>query len=546
MSYRRDDVKAPVLRGLALRGVVSAMEGPLRGVLLDKLTADSGLELFRAQAVDDAPTRLPFPHPPAPTGDTLSDPTQHGPSALARAHAHLRAGGSAADVASRALAAAKTLDEPPHRMAWFIRRTESLAQAAAQASEARWKRGQPLGPWDGVPVVVKDELDVAGVPTTWGTKIRTTPAERHSTLVQRLVDAGAVVLGKANMHELGIATTGLNAHHGTARNPWSRAHLCGGSSSASAAVVAAGLCPVALGADGGGSIRIPAALCGVVGLKGTWGRFSEHGIPALCWSVGHAGPLGATVADVAAAYLLLAGRDEHDPVTWSQPAPHLAGLTAGHARGVRVGICWPYFEDADPDVVARCKEAVRALTDAGATVVELPAPDLNATLWAHSILILSEMREAVAEPLAQDSSVFALDVRANLAIGGRFTAQDYVHALRHCARLTRECLAQLHGCDVIATPTTACTAPLVPEQSLPDGESNLPVVDKLMRFIRLANLSGFPALSVPCGYDGGGLPVGFHLMGRPYEEALLLRLGRVVEAASPRRVPGVRVQPELW
>lgn len=543
MSYRRDDVKAPVLKGVVLRAVVNTMEGPLRSLLLDRLTADSGIDLFRAQAVDDGPTRVAYPLPPTPTPTQAEPaPTSLQPSALAELGAALRGGTPATDLTERALAAAKRFDEAPQRMAWFIHRTEALARQAAAASAARLERGAALGPWDGVPVVVKDELDVAGVPTTWGTKVRTTPATRHATLVQRLVDAGAVVLGKANMHELGIATTGFNAHHGTARNPWSRAHLCGGSSSASAAVVAAGLCPVALGADGGGSIRIPAALCGVVGLKGTWGRFSEHGIPALCWSVGHAGPLGRSVADVAAAYLLLAGRDEHDPVTWSQPAPHLSELTAGHARGVRLGVCWPYFEDADPDVVARCKEAVRALQAAGATVVELPAPDLNATLWAHTILILSEMREAVAEQVERDPSVYGLDVRTNLALGGHFTARDYVHALRHCARLTKECLAQLHGCDVIVTPTTACTAPLVPEAALPDGESNLVLVDKLMRFIRLGNLTGFPALSVPCGFDGAGLPVGLHFMGRPYEEALLLRLGRVVEAATPRRTPSVNAK----
>ena len=210
-------------------------------------------------------------------------------------------------------------------------------------------------------------------------------------------------------------------------------------------------------------------------------------------------------------------------------------------KGLRLGICTPHFEDADADVVARCREAVRALTDAGATVVEIPPPDLNTVLWTHSCIILSEMTEAMLPQVKARASVFGLDSRTNLALGRHFRATDFVHALRHRQRLTRELLALMADVDVIVTPTTASTAPLIPEAALPAGESNLPMVDALMRFIRLANLTGCPALSVPAGFDRAGLPVGVHLMGRPYEEHLLLRLGRVVERATERRTPAIHV-----
>jgi Asp-tRNA(Asn)/Glu-tRNA(Gln) amidotransferase A subunit family amidase len=301
--------------------------------------------------------------------------------------------------------------------------------------------------------------------------------------------------------------------------------------------VAAGLCPISIGADGGGSIRIPAALCGVVGLKATHGRIPETGVPPLCWTPGHAGPMGLTVADVAAVYAIIAGPDGHDVSSDRQPPPSLADLDTFDLQGLRIGICRPYFDDADADVVKACREAVKALEARGAVVKELPPPDLNRILWSHAIIILSEMATAMRDEVDRDSSRFAYDSRTNLALARRFTALDYVHALRHRHAITVETLRQLHDVDVIATPTTASTAPAIPESTLPDGESNLVVTDALMRFIRVGNLSGFPAVSVPCGFDAGGLPIGLQLMGRPWEEHLLLRMARVVEAASERRTP---------
>lgn len=553
MTYHRDPVKAPRVAGMALRAFVGALEsGAIGPSLLKKLVTDSGIERWRAAdpGAQASPIQVPLPFPPASgeppaTAQQLAAraaklPAKPGLDTVAAFGEAYRGGKTdPVSVVRRLHEAIEKLDGRDERMGFFIARKPEQVLKAAEASAERWGKGQPVSPLDGVPVVVKDEVDLAGFPTTLGTSFRHTVAEADSTVVARLKAAGAVILGKANMNEVGINPIGLNPHHGPARNPYHRGHITGGSSSGSASAVAAGLCPVSIGADGGGSVRIPAALCGVVGLKATFGRISEAGVPPLCWNVGHVGPLGLTVADVAVAYSLIAGPDERDPVSQRQPPLTLEGLEQGSLEGVRLGLCWPYFEDAESDVVRRCKEAVTALTNAGARVVEIAAPDLNLVLWSHSCIILSEMASALRQEVLKDSSRFALDTRTNLAIGGHFRGVDLVHAMRHRHAMTRQALEAMKAVDVIVTPTTASTAPPIPEDTLPDGESNLPVVDQLMRFVRQGNLTGFPALSVPAGYDAKGLPVGLQVMGRPYEEHLLLRLGRVVEQQAEHRVPAV-------
>jgi Asp-tRNA(Asn)/Glu-tRNA(Gln) amidotransferase A subunit family amidase len=545
MGYRRDDVKAPRVSGLALKAFVSALESRAAPVLLDKLTRDSGIDAWRKASPGDAPPlQLPLPHPAAPAripsaveqaASAMSAPgSRETVSAFVKAY---RDGADPVAVVRRVHENIERLDGRDERLGLFISRKPDEVVAAAEASSKRHREGKPLSVLDGVPVVLKDEVDLAGFITTLGTRFRHDVAKTDSTVAARLKAAGAIILGKANMNEIGINPIGLNPWHGAARNPWNRHHITGGSSSASGAVVAAGISPLSIGADGGGSIRIPAALCGIVGLKATWGRIPETGVPPLCWNVGHVGPMGLTVDDVAAMYAVLAGADDHDVISKLQPAPHLDGLSNGSLAGVRLGVCRAWFDDADAEVVAKSKAALESLTRAGATVVEIEGPDLNTVLWTHSCIILSEMAQAMREQLALDSTRFGLDSRTNLAIGQHFRGTDYVHALRHRHAMTRDWLALMTGCDAVVTPTTAITAPPIPEGALPDGESNLPVVDALMRFIRVANLTGFPALTVPAGFDRNGLPVGVHLMGRPYEEALLLRLGRVIEREVEVRTP---------
>jgi Asp-tRNA(Asn)/Glu-tRNA(Gln) amidotransferase A subunit family amidase len=544
-----------VLKGLPFKAFVGALESPAGGALLGKILTDSGFQRFRETPAGHAsPIQVPLPWPePSPKGKSpeamADEATQlaqvtRGPrletvGEFARAY---RSGATTpAQVVAKLEQHISALDQGASRMGFFIARKPHEVAKAAEDSTTRLKGGTARSVLEGVPVVIKDEMDVAGFPTTLGTRYHKTPVSQDSTIVARLVAAGAIVLGKANMHEIGINPIGFNTHYGQCRNPWDRGRITGGSSSASAATVAAGLAPISIGADGGGSIRIPAALCGIVGLKATWGRISEAGIPPLCWNPGHAGPLGLTVADVAATYAIIAGRDPRDVSSQAQPPVHLEGIADGDLKGVRLGIARAWFEDADPAVVKACHAAVDACVRAGAKVVELPAPDMNTMLWSHATIILSEMAAAMQPHLREDRTRFGLDVRVSLRIGSEFRSTDYVHAMRHRSAFTLQWLELFKTCDAVVTPTTASTAAPITEGALPEGETNLQLSDALLRFIRPGNLGGFPGLSVPAGYDQQGLPIGVHFAGRHYDEALLLRLGRVVEASVERRLPPVHV-----
>ena len=441
-------------------------------------------------------------------------------------------------VAERMLSRVKAEDAatPPLRAVVAQRADDVLAQAAE--STARWAAGAPIGPLDGVPVGVKDELDQAGYPTTVGTSFMgSAAATEDASVVARLRAAGAVLIGKLNMHEIGIGVTGINPHHGAARNPYDPTRITGGSSSGSAAAVAAGLCPLSVGADGGGSIRIPAGLCGIVGLKATYGRVSEHGAAPLCWSVAHVGPMGASVYDVALGYALMAGYDPKDPQTVHQPPPTLDGLGNGDLSGIKVGIYRSWFDDADADVVAACRAGVDALEAAGAEVVDIELPQLGLLRTAHMVTIATEMWNSQRRYFPKHRKDYGLDTRMNLALAKRITGAEYVQGQRLRRRFFDRFQAAFQRCDVIATPTTSITAPAISKAAVNGGESDLTTLDRIMRYAPAANLTGHPGLSVPTGYDAGGLPVGLQLMGRPWEEALLLRLGLVVESTIQRRTP---------
>jgi Asp-tRNA(Asn)/Glu-tRNA(Gln) amidotransferase A subunit family amidase len=444
------------------------------------------------------------------------------------------------EVAHRALDAIEASDQhdPPLR-AFIAVNPEDLLRQAKAATE-RIGRGRALGPFDGVPVAVKDEVDMVPYPTTVGTAfLGQAPATEDATAVARLRAAGALLLGKANMHEIGIGVTGLNPHHGTARNPYDPRCHTGGSSSGPAAAVAAGLCPVALGADGGGSIRIPASLCGVVGLKGTFGRVSEYGAAPLGWTVGHLGPLAATATDAALAYTVLAGPDPRDPHTLGQPEPNLGDWDNADLQGLVLGVYQPWFEHADPEVVAVCQELLAAFEARGARVRDVVVSCLEAGRVAHAVIIAAEMSRSLESAYESFGKEHGLDVRASLALARRFTARDYLKAQQVRTRLMAcfdDALSQVHG---IVTPVTAGTAPLISAAALAEGESNLTQLMEIMRFAPVANLTGLPAISIPAGYNQGGLPVGLQAIGRAWDEPTLLRLALAAEQSVARRRPQV-------
>ena len=435
-----------------------------------------------------------------------------------------------------ATAESEALD-PPLRV--FIAQEEDDLMAQAQASAARWARGEPLGLLDGVPVAVKDELDQAGYPTTVGTSfLGQEPAKEDATCVDRLRRAGALLIGKANMQEIGLGITGINPHHGAVRNPHHTGRATGGSSSGSGAAVAAGLCPVSVGADGGGSVRIPAALCGVVGIKPTFGRISEHGAAPVCWSVAHIGPLAANVQDTALTLELMAGPDRADPNSWGQPPLELGDLDGG-VEGLRVGWSEAWAQQAEPEVMAAARAAVARLEEAGATLVRLDPPDTDLIRVVLSVTIGVEMAASQFEHWQQDKRRYGADTRALLQLANEVRAVDYVRAQRFRGLIADQFAAMLQAVDVIATPATAATAPPVRDDALSDGQSDDLVLEQMTAYSYAANLTGHPALTVPAGYDSEGMPVGLQLMGQHWDEATLLRCGRVVERGHVGKAPGV-------
>nr|WP_226894951.1 amidase [Luteolibacter marinus] len=410
----------------------------------------------------------------------------------------------------------------------------------ARESALRWRSGSPLSVMDGVPVAVKDELDQVPYPTRAGTTfLGESIATRDATAVARLRAAGALLIGKANMHEIGIGVTGHNPHHGAARNPHDPSRHTGGSSSGSAAAVAAGLCPVALGADGGGSIRIPAAFCGVVGLKPTFGRVSEQGAFPLCWSLAHIGPIASTARDAAITYALIAGQDPAAPGTRGQPPVSIDGIDRCDLKGVRLGVFDPWFRDASPEVSECCSRMLERFQEAGAEIVPVVIDDLEFIRVAHLVSIVSEMAQSMSRYHKDHGKDFSHDTRMNLALARHLTSSDYIQAQRVRTRAMAIFRRAFENVDAILTPTTGCTAPRIQSDAMRGGESDLALLSEIMRFVVAGNLTGLPAISFPAGHDPAGLPVGMQAIGRWWDEPVLLRIAAVAEHFAERRKPAI-------
>jgi len=548
------DLKKPVvprLAGAKLKLVRAAAETSGIGAMVyNTIAGNMGLNSLREVDMGDAPaTPLPLvprfadDDTPAPVfdADQRVDPHGFGFETVADLRAAYRDGDATpVNVAERAITAIAESEQNDPALRIFFAHDADDVRKQAEASAARWEKGEPKGPLDGVPVAIKDEINVAGYPTTLGTRfLGKEPAAEDGTAVAKIRAAGGIILGKANMTEIGIGPVGLQPHHGTARNPYDSTRVTGGSSAGPGAALAAGIAPVSLGADGGGSIRNPASFCGVVGLKATFGRISEHGVPPLCWTVAHIGPLGATARDCATMYGVMAGRDPHDHNTHGQPPIRLDGLErTDDLSDLTIGVWDEWFDDADPGVVKACRGMLEHLQAKGAKVKPVTIDGLDATRVAHLITIGTEMANAMSPFLREHRQDFAQDVRLLLAAIERFRAVEYVQAQRQRYRICQE-FARIHEeVDVVVTPTNGCTAPPVPlDAALTTGESNLELLSTAMRFVIPPNMTGLPAISFPAGYDEDGLPVGFHAMGRAWEEHTLLRLAAAGEDFVERREP---------
>lgn len=544
-AYELRTLDLPKMTGAALKAFTRLVENPAsRRLVINSLLENGGILKHRATIVEEPPTFYPLvsPQPPDGAGPVEFEAGQRSPDLPYRtirdyANAYRQGTLTPVEAAERVLAAIEASEqgERPLRVFIAVQREDVLRQAR-EATE-RIRAGQALGLLDGVPVAVKDEMDMTPYPTTVGTRfLGSTPAVQDATVVARLRAAGALLVGKTNMHEIGIAPNGSNVHYGAVRNPFNDQHDTGGSSSGSAAAVAAGLVPVAIGADGGGSIRIPAGLCGVVGLKSTFGRVSEFGAAPLCWSVAHLGPLAASVEDAALLYSVMAGPDPRDPNTQLQPPVTLAGWNTPHLRALRFGIDRKWFEHAAPGVVQVCLAMLEQLRGAGAEVREIGIPALDEMRIAHAVTILSEMAACMRSYSAQ-RALHGHAVRLSLTLGDIFTAGDYLKAQRIRTRglaIFNDIFQQV---DVILSPATAQTAPPIPAGGLSAGWSDLGTDTEMMRYVFPGNLIGLPAISFPAGYDENGLPVGMQAMARHWQEHLLLRVAYTAEQFVERRAP---------
>ena len=410
----------------------------------------------------------------------------------------------------------------------FITVCADAALESAGAAEAALMSGRVVGPLHGVPWAPKDLYSTKGVRTTGGSKILadSVPAE-DSTVVARLARAGAVVLGKLNMHEFAYGPEGLNAHYGDTRNPWSADvhRVAGGSSSGSGAAVAAGLAPGSLGSDTGGSIRIPASLCGITGLKPTYGRVSRAGVLPLAWSMDHVGPMTRSARDCALMLSAIAGYDPADPTTSVLPVPEYAAALTGELKGLRVGLLRAHFTDAAASEVRAAVEAsARQLEQAGAVVDEVNLTQVTHVGPAAAAIVAAEALAYHAPWMRSRSQDYQPDVRERLRLGAFVSGTHYVRAQQIRALVTREIDEALARRDVLLAPATPLTAPALGERETTLGDGPSDVRAALVRCTRPFNVSGHPACAAPCGFTASGLPIGLQIVGRPFDEATVLRV----------------------
>ncbi len=469
-------------------------------------------------------------------------------TALALAEALTAGTTTAAELVETALARA----EAARPLGAFVHLRADAARAEAAASDARRAQGAARGSLDGIPVAIKDVMIHEGEPCTCASRIlENFIAPYPGTAVARLQAAGAVVLGRTNMDEFAMGSSTEHSVYGPTRNPWDPSRTPGGSSGGSAAAVAAGVVPIAFGSDTGGSIRQPASLCGVVGMKPTYGRVSRYGLVAFASSLDQIGPFARTAADCALALEAVAGHDPADSTSLPEPAPRLRAALTGDVSGLVIGLPREFF-DADgvePAVLDRVREAVAELERGGAKTRAVSLPHARYAIATYYLIATAEAssnlarydgvrfgRRAAADTLAAmyrrtRSEGFGPEVKRRILLGTYVLSAGYYDAYYRKAMKVRTLLRRdfeqaLSGCDLLAGPTT-------PELAFRIGEKT---GDPLRMYLSdiytvSANLAGIPALSVPCGFSDG-LPIGLQLLGRPLDEATLLRVADAYQRRS--------------
>jgi aspartyl-tRNA(Asn)/glutamyl-tRNA(Gln) amidotransferase subunit A len=352
-----------------------------------------------------------------------------------------------------------------------------------------------------------------------------------AAVIRRIDAAGGILIGKTNLHEFAYGATGVNPHFGTAPNPWDHERLAGGSSSGSAVAVAEGLASFALGTDTGGSVRIPAALCGIIGFKPTYGRISREGVVPYCWTLDHVGILALSVRDAAIILQVVAGYDSHDAGSVDVAVPdYLADFEAG-VRGQRFGVPRQFFFDrADPQILDATQRAIHALRRRGADVIDIDMPDLAQSRTVSLLIQLPEALSYHRRYLPKKADLYGADLRAGLALAQFILAEHYVQAKRMVEIYRRAMDAIFEEIDFLVTPTCPIVAPEIDVNGgAGDDDVEDAIGNTLARYTTFFNLTGHPAISLPSGLHNLGLPMGVQLVGRPFEEPDLLRVAHALE-----------------
>jgi aspartyl-tRNA(Asn)/glutamyl-tRNA(Gln) amidotransferase subunit A len=428
------------------------------------------------------------------------------------------------EVVRRAIDEARRLAALEPGVGAYYEIAEESALADAAEAEKRWREGHPRL-FEGIPWAVKEQTAVRGLAQRVGTAyLDPTPCAEDATAVARVRAMGAVTIGTTVMTELGMTPNGANAKRAMPRNPHGIGHLAGGSSTGSGVAVAAGLVPFALGADGGGSIRIPAAMNGVFGIKPTWGRVSRSGHFAA-GSVSHLGPIASSTVDLAQLLEVISGHDPRDPQTFG--APRREGGSFVHAlpcgvRGLVIGVPESEWADADETVQRAGRAALAALEKEGAELVPVHIELAKHAASIGYVIIAAESRASVREAWAKHADEMTDDLQVSFAAVEAFSGIEYLETCRLRTGLRRELAHAFNAIDLLAMPATVSTAAAVTDADMRSGFLDTKVIQGLCRFMFLGNLTGLPALSAPVGTDAAGLPIGLQLVGDAWDEATIL------------------------
>jgi len=524
---------SPRLSGAPLKNLARLARTRLGGVALQRmLRADLGVD--RLEALPDS-LRSDVPldtrahsgrAPRAHESQGLPWPSPGwAPSLQSLGAAYRERRLSPREVVTRALAEARRLAELTPSVGPMLDFAEEAALAEADESERRWREGRPLGRLDGIPWAVKEQTSVRGLPRKGGTSFLDGSGQgRDGTAVARVRSQGVITLGTTPMTELGMTPNGANANRRMPRNPHGIDRLAGGSSTGSGVAVATGLVPFALGADGGGSIRIPASINGVFGIKPTWGRVSRSG-DISGGTVAHVGPIACSSVDLAHALEAMSGHDPEDPQTFAAPPRAASSFVHALGRGVRgmaIGVPESEWSDASDPVQRAGHAALAELERAGATLVSIKLELARYAAAIGVVIIACEARAALREPWREHADAMSDDLQVSFAALDAFTAVEYLETCRLRTGLRREMARTFQEVDLVAMPSTVAAAATVSDRDMRTGFLDTKVIDGLCRFMFLGNLTGLPAASMPVGCDAAGMPVGLQLLGDAWDEATVV------------------------